>query len=84
VMHWSQRLKWIFNIDIETCGKCGGTVKVMPKALAALLGQALAGIEDPVIIKKILTHLDKSVPVKEAIRLPDWRAPAQPGLLDLG
>ena len=29
------------------CPECGGTVKVIPKALAALAGQALACIEDP-------------------------------------
>jgi len=40
-MSWAQRLKRVFNIDIETCRECGGTVKVMPKALAALAGQAL-------------------------------------------
>jgi hypothetical protein len=37
-MTWAQRLKRVFNIDIETCGECGGTVKVIPKALAALAG----------------------------------------------
>lgn len=58
-MSWAQRLKRVFNIDIETCGECGGVVKVIPKALAALSGQALACIEDPVVIKKVLDHLMK-------------------------
>jgi len=44
-MTWAQRLKRVFGFDIETCRECGGTVKV------------IAGIEDPVPTKKILTHL---------------------------
>ena len=71
------------DIDIETCPECGGTVKVIPKALAALAGQALACIEDPVVIKKILTHLDEKAAVT-AIRLPYCRAPSQPGVFELG
>ena len=27
-MRWAQRLKRVFNIDIETCSKCGGKVKI--------------------------------------------------------
>jgi len=27
-MTWAQRLKRVFNIDIETCSACGGAVKV--------------------------------------------------------
>ena len=51
-MTWAQRLKRVFNIDIQTCSACGGAVKViacieapvvMPKALAALAGQGLYG-----------------------------------------
>ena len=37
-MTWAQRLKRVFNIDIETCEACGGRVKV------------IACIEDPAII----------------------------------
>tara|TARA_R110001592_G_scaffold65716_1_gene201689 strand:- start:242 stop:559 length:318 start_codon:yes stop_codon:yes gene_type:complete len=42
-----QRLKRVFNIDIETCQRCYGRVKV------------IACIEDPLIIEKIQTHLKK-------------------------
>ena len=28
-MTWAQRLKRVFNIDIEVCDRCGGTVKVI-------------------------------------------------------
>ncbi len=41
-MTWAQRLKRVFNIDIETCSTCGGAMKV------------IACIEDPVVIKQIL------------------------------
>lgn len=48
-MTWAQRLKRVFNIDIETCEQCGGPVKV------------IACIEDPAVTKKILTHLTEKV-----------------------
>lgn len=44
-MSWAQRLKRVFNIDIEVCDICGKKVKV------------IACIENPVVIKKILAHL---------------------------
>src|SRR4030065_676571 len=46
-MTWAQRLKRVFRIDIETCDHCGGAVKI------------IVCIEDPVVIEKILAHLDK-------------------------
>jgi hypothetical protein len=45
-MTWAQRLKRVVNIDIETCEQCGGAVKV------------IASIEDPLVIQKILSHLN--------------------------
>ena len=67
---WAQRLKRVFNIDIETCNECGGAVKV------------IACIEDPTVIQKILTYLKKqdsgqnSDTNKSKISLlPDERAP---------
>jgi hypothetical protein len=42
---WMQRLKRVFNIDIEVCEHCGGQVKV------------IASIEDPKVIELILKHL---------------------------
>ena len=67
---WAQRLKRVFNIDIEVCSKCGGAVKV------------IACIEDPMVIDKILTHLDKRTPLGEPVALPQPRAPPQAGLFD--
>ncbi len=46
-MRWAQRLKRVFWIDIETCQHCGGAVRV------------IASIEDPGVIEKILTHLER-------------------------
>jgi hypothetical protein len=37
----------VFNIDTETCPACGGEVRI------------IGCIEDPLVIEKILTHLDK-------------------------
>ena len=61
-MTWAQRLKRVFNIDIETCPECG-VVKV------------IACIEDPVVIKKILTHLKEKAAPEPAGLLPSVRAP---------
>ena len=57
-MSWAQRLKRVFNIDIETCSACGGAVEI------------IACIEDPGVIKKILDHLDRNTPCTEPSRLP--------------
>ena len=46
-MSWAQRLKRIFNIDVEVCSHCGGSVKV------------IACIEDQDVINRILAHLRK-------------------------
>ena len=44
-MSWAQRLKRMFRIEIERCGRCGGRMKV------------IAAIEDPAVIERILGHL---------------------------
>jgi len=31
-MTWAQRLKRVFNIDVETCRACGGAAKVVVPA----------------------------------------------------
>ncbi len=62
-MSWAQRLKRVFNIDIETCRECGGAVKV------------IACIEDPVVIKQILDHLKHKAKTSESRALPESRAP---------
>ena len=60
-MTWAQRLKRVFNIEIETCEYCLGKVKV------------IACIEVPVVIKKILEHLTSNEE-KASVKLPLVRA----------
>ena len=44
-MGWAKRLKRVFGIDIQTCSKCGGKVRV------------ISAIEEAHVIQRILTHL---------------------------
>jgi len=71
-MTWAQRLKRVFDIDVETCSECGGDVRI------------IASIEDPVVIQKILAHLDNTASSAATALLPDCRAsPSLPiGLFD--
>jgi hypothetical protein len=53
----------------ETCSECGGDVKI------------IASIEDPLVIQKILAHLDeKAASVATSMMLPQCRAPPPAGL----
>jgi hypothetical protein len=62
-MNRAQRLKRVFNIDIEICRECGGAVRI------------IACIDDPVVIEKILAHLqEKIIPAPAGLR-PASRAP---------
>jgi hypothetical protein len=63
-MTWAERLKRVFHIDIdiETCRACAGAGRIAAPAHLCARGisatmHVIAGIEDPVVIKKILTHL---------------------------
>jgi 23S rRNA U2552 (ribose-2'-O)-methylase RlmE/FtsJ len=69
-MSRAQRLKRVFGIDIETCHQCGGVVKI------------IASIEDPVVITKILSHLNKKNDEIVKIFLPESRAPPQASLFE--
>lgn len=66
-MSWAQRLKRLFNIDITQCEACEKfNVKI------------IACITDPVVIGKILAHLDKLSNKPEdnhLSMLPPLRAP---------
>lgn len=68
-MSWAQRLKRVFNIDIETCEQCQGPVKV------------IAWVEDPVAIRQILDHLAAKEAAKQAFQPPS-RGPPQLELFD--
>ncbi len=71
-MTWAQRLMRVFGIDIKTCPGCGGALRI------------IACIEDPVVIDKILNHLDEKAPDPsvEASLLPPCRAPPQGSLFN--
>ena len=64
-MTWAQRLKRVFNIDIETCEKCQGPVRI------------IACVEDPAVIRQILEHLRNTGSTDSQSRLPPPRAPPQ-------
>ena len=68
-MTWMRRLKPVFDIDIETCERCGGKVKV------------IASIEGPAAIAPILKHLQQKEALKADIQ-PHERAPPAMRLCD--
>ena len=43
-MNWARRLKRVFGIEIDTCARCGGRLRI------------IASIEEPEVIAKILAH----------------------------
>jgi hypothetical protein len=63
-MTWAQQLTRVFKIDIETCSACGGQ------------GKVIACIEDPLVIEKLLAHLDKKAAAVGMVLLPQGRAPS--------
>jgi hypothetical protein len=54
-MSWARRLKRVFGIEIETCARCGGTLRI------------IASIEEPAVIAQILSHLRRTAPQPPAI-----------------
>jgi hypothetical protein len=63
-MTWAQRLKRVFNIDINECEKCQQhNVSI------------IACIADIHVIQKILKYLDKKYPTTKQATLPPLRAP---------
>ena len=69
-MTWAQRLKRVFNIDIDTCEQCRGPVRIV------------ACVEDPMVIRLILAHLASKETSDQQATLPPGRAPPQLGLFD--
>ncbi len=59
---WARLLKRVFDIDVETCSRCGGKMKI------------IASIEDPRVIKKILSHL--GLPSKPPMPWPARGSPS--------
>ena len=60
-MSWARLLKRVFDIDIELCSNCDGTLKI------------IAAIVDPSVIAKILAHLGlptRAPPMCSALPVP--------------
>ncbi len=68
-MTWAQRLKRVFDIDMQTCQACGGAIRI------------IAAIGDPAVIKKILDHLDRQGALPLAYHRRVARAPPSPQLV---
>jgi len=47
-MSWARGLKRVFGVEIESCAHCGGKLKI------------IASIEEPQVIAKILSHLERT------------------------
>jgi hypothetical protein len=60
---WAQRLKRVFNIDVSTCGHCGGAVRIV------------ASIEEATAIRVTLAHYEKHGAREKAHYRPAPRAP---------
>ncbi len=67
----AQRLKRVFAIDVEVCPHCGGGVRI------------IACIEDPVVIRQILSHVEakQTCNRQPAGDVPPSRAPPPIGLV---
>jgi hypothetical protein len=65
-MSWARLLKRVFDIDIEHCPNCAGSLKI------------IAAIEDPPVIVKILSHL--GLPTRAPPRAPAQRRRANRAL----
>ena len=69
-MSWAKRLKRVFGIEIDTCRRCGGTLRIV------------ASIEQPDVIAKILAHLERTSAPQHPPQLPlGARAPPVPSRL---
>ncbi len=49
-MSWARRLKRVFGVKIECWARCGGQLQI------------IASIEEPQLIAKILSHLERAAP----------------------
>jgi hypothetical protein len=93
-MTWAQRLKRVFGIEIETCEQCGGAVKVIAsidKSAGKPICTANAARrvrhrdvsnEHPLVIQKILSHLNTKNDEVVELLSPQSRAPPQISLFE--
>jgi hypothetical protein len=57
-LSWARRLKRVFGVQIESCTRCGGPLKI------------IASIEEAQLIAKILSHLERAVAQQSQSELP--------------
>jgi len=56
-MSWARGLKRVFGVEIESCARCGGELKI------------IASIEEPQLMAKILSHLERTAPERSQSEL---------------
>ena len=72
-MTWAQRLKRVFSVDIEVCGRCGGSLKV----IACIEDQDIIPGKAGQALDRILAHLrekEQEAPARPLL-VPPTRAP---------
>ena len=79
-MSWAQRLKRVFGIDVESCVRCGKSVRVAAPAHPCARGisaslHVIASIEEPVLIERILVHVRGKAGSDTAARGPPSTGP---------
>ena len=79
-MSWAQRLKRVFGIDVESCVRCGKSVRVAAPAHPCARGisaslHVIACIEEPVLIERILAHVRGKAGSDTAARGPPSTGP---------
>jgi hypothetical protein len=57
-MNCAKRLKRVFSIEIDTCQRCGGTLRIV------------ASIEQPAVIAMILAHFERTARQQHQTELP--------------
>jgi hypothetical protein len=57
-MSWARRLKRVFGVEIESCTRCGGPLTIP------------VSIEEPQLIAKILSHLERAAREQYQSELP--------------
>ena len=64
-MMWAQRLKHVFNIDIEICNSCGGNVKIIacikdPVVIVLICAQSMQ--QNPTVVGNVMRHCSPHTP----------------------
>ena len=75
-MSWAQRLNRVFNIDIDVCDRCGGSVKV----IACIEDQNVIPDKAGQALDRILAHLREKEQGRPTLShlVPPFRAPPGP------